>query len=264
MRILQLTDLHLFADSNHKFFGVNTQESFLAVLDLIKQDIAANSADLILISGDLSQDHSEQSYQWLCEQLKVIDIPIAWTPGNHDKPENIKLLGQAPELINDKHIILNSWQIILLNSMWPHHISGKLDDEQLAFLDETLASNLHQYAMIVLHHNILPNETHWLDQSILINSDEFLAIIKKYPQVKIISYGHIHQEIHINHENIDFYATPSTSIQFKQHSDKFTLDNVMPGYRWFELNDNGTFESKIMRAKFDENFLPQATNALGY
>ena len=61
IRILQITDTHLFAGKHESLLGVNTWSSYKAVLDAI---IAQHrDYDLIIATGDLAQDHSIEAYQ---------------------------------------------------------------------------------------------------------------------------------------------------------------------------------------------------------
>ncbi len=56
-RLIQISDIHLLADQQGELLGVKTEDSFQAVVHLLKQE--KNNIDLILLSGDLSQDGSE-------------------------------------------------------------------------------------------------------------------------------------------------------------------------------------------------------------
>ncbi len=55
VRILQITDTHLFAQST-SWLGVNTWESYQAVLEVIRPH--QHEFDLIVATGDLAQDQS--------------------------------------------------------------------------------------------------------------------------------------------------------------------------------------------------------------
>jgi 3',5'-cyclic-AMP phosphodiesterase len=54
LRVIQISDTHLYADANKAILGVKSYESFHAVLDLLRRE--SEQCDLILHSGDLSQD----------------------------------------------------------------------------------------------------------------------------------------------------------------------------------------------------------------
>lgn len=253
--ILQITDLHLFADIKADLLGVVTYESFKAVIKHASSTIQHLRPELIVLSGDLSQDDSEISYHHLMEAIAHFSQPIAWMPGNHDKPNMMFELFAKSHLTNDKHFLLDNWQIILLDSHWDDHVGGKLTAEQLYFLDTTL--NLHsQHALIFLHHHVLPIQSAWIDNINLKNSMEFLAVIDKYPQVKGVICGHVHQDSSQIRRNIKFISAPSTCIQFKPLSQNFALDTQMPGYRSFTLYSDGSFETKLYRIDYDPQFLP--------
>ena len=79
------------------------------------------------------------------------------------------------------------------------------------------------------------------------NSQEFLAIISKYPQAKAITTGHIHQIMDITIEVIRVLGTPSTCFQFTPESKTFSLDTSAPGYRLITLYADGRIESGITR-----------------
>jgi Icc protein len=79
------------------------------------------------------------------------------------------------------------------------------------------------------------------------NADAFFAVTDRYPQVKAIVWGHVHQDFRGKRNGVELVATPSTCVQFKPKCDDFTVDTQMPGYRWFDLNDDGTFTTGVER-----------------
>lgn len=82
VRVLQLTDCHLFADESKDLLGVNTSESFKAVVEAVR---AQNfDYDFIAFTGDISQDYSATSYQHFANIISVLHKPVFFLPGNHD------------------------------------------------------------------------------------------------------------------------------------------------------------------------------------
>ncbi|TPD49001.1 MAG: phosphodiesterase, partial [Thalassolituus maritimus] len=67
LRIVQVTDTHLFGDIGGKLLGVPTYDSMHAVLSQL--DAFPFQADAMLVTGDLSQDGSEQSYRLLDDAM---------------------------------------------------------------------------------------------------------------------------------------------------------------------------------------------------
>ena len=88
LRLLQLTDTHLFADPGGILYGVNTRNSLTAVIAAIKR--AGERPDAILVTGDLSQDESTTSYQILRDMLAQLEAPVFVLPGNHDDPAALR------------------------------------------------------------------------------------------------------------------------------------------------------------------------------
>lgn len=67
VRILQITDTHLFAEKHETLLGVNTWESYQAVLEAIRAQ--QYEYDLIVATGDLAQDQSAAAYQHFAEGI---------------------------------------------------------------------------------------------------------------------------------------------------------------------------------------------------
>src|SRR5690554_8188890 len=82
LRVLQLTDPHLMANADGALLGVNTRDSLDAVIaEVLKTH---GQPDLILATGDLAQDGSEEAYRVLGDRLQTFSGDSAWLAGNHD------------------------------------------------------------------------------------------------------------------------------------------------------------------------------------
>lgn len=260
MRIIQISDLHLMADIEGALLGVKTQESFQAVLDLIQRE--EKTFDMMLLSGDLSQDGSAMAYQRLAQMLNVLHVPVYFVPGNHDDAKMLAHVYPLESISNHKHIVLRNWHLILLDSHVQKQVHGYLDPSQLDYLQHCLQAYPEHQAIIVFHHHPMPVGSSWLDPIGLRNADEFWQIISSYPKVNTILFGHIHQEFEQEMHNVKCYALPSTCIQFHPKQDKFGLIKLAPGYRWMNLYDDGCMETEIKRtAEYVGTF---DANAKGY
>lgn len=260
IRVLQITDMHLFADNDGTLLGLNTQASFDAVIDMVIQE--DSFPDLILLTGDLSHDGSSQSYQKIAKSMALFSCPIYWIPGNHDTLTAMKQVLPATQLKNEREIFLDQWQLILLDSLTEGKVEGEFNQHELFFLETCLTKQSTDNAMIVLHHHPIPIGCKWLEPLGLKNHHEFFEIVNAYPQVKVILWGHIHQLFDEVKNNIRYLATPSTCIQFLPKSDTFALDKKHPGYRWLDLYSDGTFKTDIKRLK--EFYLTPDETASGY
>src|SRR5690606_31026345 len=87
--VVHLTDVHLFAEPGGRLGDVDTDASLREVLDFLRQDLLqlGRQPDLILMTGDLSQDGSPQAYARLKEAVLDFRAPLAVLPGNHDLHE---------------------------------------------------------------------------------------------------------------------------------------------------------------------------------
>lgn len=250
IKLLQITDPHLFKDEKAALLGVNTQDSFAQVLKEIQQTIQQSAVefDLILATGDLVQDSSDEGYQRFVEMVKPFNKPVFWIPGNHDfQPKMVECLNQPP-MNAAKHLLLGEhWQVLLLDSQVYGVPHGQLSQHQLDLLQETLAQYPDRYALIVLHHHLLPTRSAWLDQHNLRNSHELAEVLAPFSNVKGILYGHIHQQVDSQWQGYQVMATPATCIQFKPDSQHFALDTLQPGWREIELCADGSIVTEVKR-----------------
>ncbi|MGF1714894.1 3',5'-cyclic-AMP phosphodiesterase [Photobacterium chitinilyticum] len=253
--LLQITDTHLFANEAGSLLGVATKDSFHAVLDAV--DTAARPFDAVVATGDISQDHSELSYQRFCDGISRWPQPCFWLPGNHDYQPSMSSVLPSPQIKPCQQVLAGDhWQVILLDSQVQGVPHGELSEAQLKMLDQALASHPQRYALVLLHHHPLEAGSAWLDQHKLQNADAFWQVVDKYPQVKAILCGHIHQELDRIHHGVRVLATPSTCIQFQPDSNDFALDKLNPGWRYLELMGDGRVLTSISRLQ-GRCFTPQ-------
>ncbi|EKD72277.1 MAG: hypothetical protein ACD_45C00717G0002 [uncultured bacterium] len=256
LRIVQISDIHLYGNKEKALLGVKTQESFDALIQQLKLD--KKPPDLILLTGDLSQDGSEASYTYIANTMKTFPIPVYYVPGNHDNAQVMTHVYPRENITHHKHIVLAHWHIILLNSQKPGAVEGYLDRTELSFLQHCLQMYPEHYAIIAFHHHPILVGSTWLDKLGLINADDLWAILAHFPKVHSILFGHVHQEHTGKKNHINYFSAPSTCIQFKPNSPTFALDNLPPAYRWIELHPNGKLDTGIKRipkyiGEFDAN-----------
>ncbi len=243
--LLQITDTHLFAQPDGQLLGIRTAESFQAVLDAVQ---AQNLPfELILATGDLSQDFTTGSYQRFADMVKPLQKPVFWLPGNHDDGPLMRRVMPDFGISNARQVLLPNWQILLLDTQVYSVPHGWLKPDQMAFLEQCLASQPDRYTLLCLHHNTFPVGSTWLDQHDLKNGPDLLALIARYPKVKLVLCGHVHQETDLEHEGVRFISSPSTCIQFEPLSRDFGLDSKGPGWRYLQLYADGRIETQLYR-----------------
>jgi Icc protein len=246
VRVLQITDTHLFAEKHETLLGVNTWESYQAVLAAIRA--SQRECDLVVATGDLAQDHSSAAYQHFAEGIAGFDAPCVWLPGNHDfQPAMYSALQDAGISPVKRVYAGDNWQILMLDSQVfgvPH---GELSEFQLEWLEQRLTETPDRFTLLLLHHHPLPAGCSWLDQHSLRNAGALDRVLMRFPRVRNLLCGHIHQEMDVDWNGRRMMATPSTCVQFKPHCANFTLDTIAPGWRWLELHADGTLTTEVCR-----------------
>lgn len=242
-KLLQITDPHLGGKPGTHLLGMDTDKSLCEVLESV---LRSETPDLIVATGDISSDGSAPSY---VRFLKIMDqyfpdTPLAWLAGNHDDSDYmVSVAGHPIELSHSG----GGWHFIFLDSHVPRKTGGRLSDKELGRLKKELDENKDKPTLVFLHHQPVLVGSDWIDQYAVDNAHDFFSIIDQYPQVKVVSWGHIHQEFVSSHSDIALLATPSTCVQFEPHSHIFKVAESMPGYRMFELFEDGQFTTEVKR-----------------
>jgi Icc protein len=258
IRVVQISDTHLFEDTTAKLLGMNTEDSFQAIVTLIKSEQFqektsldkkkpqfSHDVQLFLTTGDTAQSPAQATYKRFLAIMATLGRPCVWLQGNHDLGDLLK------ESTDCSHINIvelgENWVILMLNSAKDHEISGQFTAQELDWLKKSLSNYPDRHIIVALHHHPLNVNSMWLDESGLLNAQAFWAIIDAAPQVKSVIHGHVHQEFEATRGSVKILACPSTCIQFKPLSETFTIDKQPPGYRWFNLYANGDVETGVSR-----------------
>jgi 3',5'-cyclic-AMP phosphodiesterase len=244
--VAQLSDLHLFSTPEQTLLGLQTTTSFAAILEALKQ--LPHPPDLILLTGDLAQDESSAAYEQIVQQLTPLNIPTYWLPGNHDHSPSMASILDQPPIYPDKAFHKGGWQFLMLDSTVAQQVHGELSAQRLIQLEQQLQANTNP-TLIALHHPPVTIDSAWLDELGLQNSEAFLAVIERHPHVKLVIFGHIHQQVEQHRQGIAYLSTPSTCVQFAPHQQTFTLDETQPGFRLLRLYPDGNFASEVRRVK---------------
>ncbi len=258
VNLIQLSDLHLYAQSDRRLMGIDTQQSFADVVEMMctrEKDI-----DHIIVTGDISQDDTLESYSYCHDILSSLNIPFSWLKGNHD---GLADLGSKhfPRCFPDR-LLLNRWAVLLLNTDAPGEVHGELSCDELDYLESLLADFKERPVMIAMHHPPVSVNSHWLDEISLRDGGRFMRLLEKYPQVQSIIHGHTHQDLDGIHKGLRILGVPSTCVQFLPEAEEFTVDHLQPGYRRLRLYPDGGIKTEVCRLP-EHAWLPDPTQS-GY
>ncbi|MCC5856646.1 MAG: 3',5'-cyclic-AMP phosphodiesterase [Ectothiorhodospiraceae bacterium] len=245
LRVLHMTDTHLFGDPTVTLAGVATDRTCLDVLEHVRAH--AGHLDLILLTGDLVHDRSMDAYLRLRERMLAFQVPVRVIPGNHDDQRLMRELFDAPPVQWGFQFRMGDWLLVTLDSSIPGKPGGRLQDEELERLDTLLGQEPGRHALICLHHQPVPMGSEWLDRSGVENAAALLEIIGRHASVRAVLWGHVHQDSERRQGQVRMLSTPSTCIQFRPGQAGFSLDALPPGYRVLELHGDGRVDSRLYR-----------------
>ncbi|MDU2874772.1 MAG: 3',5'-cyclic-AMP phosphodiesterase [Pseudomonas aeruginosa] len=242
--LVQLSDSHLFAEDGARLLGMDTAHSLEKVVERVARE--QPRIDLILATGDVSQDGSLDSYTRFRRLSAPLDAPLRWFAGNHDEREPMQRATEGSDLL-EQVVDVGNWRVVLLDSSIPGAVPGYLEEDQLELLRRAIDSAGERFLLVSFHHHPVPIGSDWMDPIGLRNPQALFDLLAPYPQVRCLLWGHIHQEFDRQRGPLRLLASPSTCVQFAPGSSDFTLDRLAPGYRWLRRHDDGRLETGISR-----------------
>jgi len=231
VRVVQLTDTHLCQAKGGTLLGLDTDQSLQAVIELVQDERPA--IDLLLGTGDLADDGAREAYDRLQDYFEEIPCDSFWLPGNHDDRGKMEAVANSATRLC-KEIRVSRWQILMLDSQIPAEVGGELGQAELALFVAIGCA--------------------WLDEQMVADADAFFDVLDRYPGVRGVLWGHVHQQIDRQRNGVSLMASPSTCVQFAPGSVKFKADKMLPGYRWLDLHGDGRIETAVSRLS-DAHFI---------
>ena len=250
IQITQISDLHLGSNKDATLAGVNTLDSFKAVLNAL--DDQGRGDDLLLLSGDLSGESSAEAYVLLNQLLLEKGKQVIWLPGNHDDSELMQkgLINFPPSAV----VEMGEWGILIVDSSQSGTPIGHISEAQLQHVKIGLEQLAGKAVLIAMHHSPVEVGSRWLDTQKVQNADALYDLLIQHGNVKAVITGHVHQHFDGLWGELILHTTPSSCIQFRQNSDDFALSDQPPGYRWLNLKASGVIETGVeFIAGFDQS-----------
>lgn len=211
LRILHLSDTHLFGDASLHYGRVDTTAALHRTLDGFSE---IRDLDLVVGSGDLSDDGSAASYTALAAALEpwaaARGARVVYAMGNHDQWAGFRQAfgdghgaaglagaagsaGAAADSLGpiDGVSQLGPWRIVTLDSSVPGFGYGELETGQLDWLGTVLATPAEAGTILVMHHPPVPASTSLL-RALELHDPTRLAEIVTGSDVRLILAGHYH------------------------------------------------------------------------
>lgn len=244
VRILHLTDPHLFADTAGELRGTKTYDSLASVLDHFRS--SGWQADLVAVTGDIVQDDSAEAYEHFRELLGTLGLPVYCVPGNHDVRALMKAALDEPPFHYCRTASSGNWLIVGIDSCRDGTAGGAIGSGEMDRLDAEIAAGAAEHALVCIHHPPVEMGSRWLDEVGLENGDVLLERLNASPRVRAVLFGHVHQPYDERHGSVRIIGTPSTCRQFMPHSDTFAVDDRPPAYRRVTLAADGRLDAELV------------------
>lgn len=239
-RILQLTDLHIFADPAQRLKDVPTRELLLDVIAAIRA--TGKVFDHVVITGDHTHDELPATYQ----ALRLILAPwmdrLWQVPGNHDDRAVLRsvfsdrISGQRADRINFS-FIAGLWLCLGLDTHLPGSVSGLIDSDQVDWIREQIRQHDPTRVALFMHHPPVDLGSVWMDRIGLAGKEFLQDLIGRDDRIRLVCCGHVHHESRHQIGKAEILTTPSTAIQFDPRGDVTTFTTAPPGWRIIELQD---------------------------
>lgn len=248
---------HTIWDHPNRFHLV---EVSIPALELILEHLERQNIDFLLLPGDLTQHGERENHAWLQKRLSQLPFPVYVVPGNHDVPNLLpdeRSIGlkdfpyyyqncgyDNPEQLYYSREVLPGVQLIGLNSNLFDESGkqlGRLDEEQLLWLEQVLQDTEDKLVLLMLHHNVvehLPGQSkHSLGRRYMLDNAPALLKILKQAGVNLVFTGHLHVQDIAYHEGI-YDITTGSLVSYPHPYRIFQLGTNDQGKQWLEIESH--------------------------
>ena len=192
MKFVVLSDLHLSAPGQ-PVNGLDTGARTAEAVAVIRRDHA--DAAFVLLAGDLADRGEAAAYRHLQDLLAPLPMPVHITLGNHDdRPTFLSVFGadrDDPQGRVSRAVDTDGYRVILLDTSEPGLVGGRLCPGRLDWLNARLDEAKDRPVIIVQHHHANPLSLP-VDEIILENATDYLAVLQRHPDVRQVTAGHVH------------------------------------------------------------------------
>lgn len=195
MKILQLTDIHL-TEPGKTIGGRDPNANFDKALSHAAEN--HSDAEVLVITGDLSDWGERADYQRLKARLADLSIPVRLCIGNHD--DRPTLLSVFPDLADEDGHVQQVFQLsggigMTLDTWGPETHAGHYCATRLRWLDRQLSA-ADQPVYLFMHHNPIPTHIGPFDEIMLLDADALGEVVGAHrDRIAHIVFGHCHQPL---------------------------------------------------------------------
>ena len=186
-KITLLTDIHVVP-------GNNKEEMLKHVIN----DINNNETELVVLSGDLTDEGSDEQLRNVKSILDKITKPLFVVPGNHENNWSQSACKTWFDIWGNDRFVTETENLVIVGMNCGPFMKmgdGHIKHEDLVWLDKTLSDRVKNGKRVLSVCHYAPNPD-------LDSYREYVSILKKYPVVAHLN-GHYHQYKKYRMENVE-------------------------------------------------------------
>lgn len=211
MLIAQITDIHI------GFEPGNPDEPNMHRLRAVLERLFAgpNRPDMLLLTGDLTENGDATSYDQLAAALSGVPCAVLPIPGNHDN--RAALAKTFPQIGGDgpfQHYVHDTGdlRLLMLDTFEPGRHGGAFCEARAGWLAARLAEAPETPTLIAMHHPPVVSGIDWMDP----DPDEpwiarFAVATRGHGQIKALLCGHLHRAVAAVWQGAALVVGPSTA-----------------------------------------------------
>jgi 3',5'-cyclic AMP phosphodiesterase CpdA len=218
--ILQISDTHIIADGKLVSNVLDTACSLDALVQRIHEArVEIGEIDALLVTGDISEDGSAQSYERFKSLIAPLNLPLFIIPGNHDAREAMRTAFISDDLFPHAgylnwHQKIGDINLIGLDTLIEGEGGGLLTLDTLDFLRMTLKEIGSEPVLVALHHPPFKSGIAFMDEIGLKNTDAFQDVLTYYTGDLRVLCGHIHSMMVVGLKQHVAISAPSPCSSF--------------------------------------------------
>jgi Icc protein len=200
MIIAQISDVHCGPMLNKE------------ILRLAIKEINELSPDVVLVTGDLTENGIKEEFETASQELNALKIKKKiYLSGNHDyRSTGYLLFKEYFPFFQETHI--GDASITVLSSARPDRDDGEVGNRQNIWLENNLKNYTEKNRIVAIHHHVIPVPDTGLDQITVVDAGDVLRSLVK-SKVNLVLCGHRHRPWMWNMENMLIVHAGSVSCK---------------------------------------------------
>lgn len=252
LRVTQFSDTHFSTSGvrSHGGFGYDTDETW----DALFAHAFSNGPqpDLVVVTGDIADHGLPDEYAKAATKLSRIPVPANVCTGNHDFHLPFESQLPRPGLTMARTLRVGEWLFLFADSNFAGreighdgrlhdrddriHQNGRLGDDEIAWLSDTIAATDAEHAFMWVHHPPYSTGTTFASPTY---DREMEALFRAAPKLKGAGAGHTHTDAQLDVVGRPLFICPAFTINI----DFVAKTLLPPGYRTYEFGDDGSVSS---------------------